>query len=97
MDKETGEIDDGTRRCTLRYPAGAATGYTQAMKQDNPPTHDQKMEARRQDRMAREADDLSEARAELDAGLYVDAGDIDAWIDSIGTHHELPPPPTRRR
>ena len=35
--------------------------------------------------------------AELDAGLYVDAAEVDAWIDSIGTEHELPLPRTRRR
>ncbi len=30
---------------------------------------------------------VAEARAELDAGLYVDAAEVDAWIDSIGTDH----------
>ncbi|MGH7041002.1 MAG: hypothetical protein ACREFY_02575 [Acetobacteraceae bacterium] len=54
-------------------------------------------EAERNRRFAREAEMIAEARAELDAGLYVDAAEIDAWIDSIGTDHELPPPPTRRR
>jgi predicted transcriptional regulator len=54
-------------------------------------------EAERRARLAWEAEGLAEARAELDAGLYVDADEIDAWIDSIGTDHELPPPPTRRR
>jgi predicted transcriptional regulator len=39
---------------------------------------------------------IAEARAELDAGLYVDAAEVDAWIDSIGTEHELPLPRTRR-
>jgi predicted transcriptional regulator len=48
-------------------------------------------------RFAREAEMMAEARAELDAGLYVDADEIDAWIDSIGTDHEQPPPLTRRR
>jgi hypothetical protein len=54
-------------------------------------------EAERQDRLAWEAEGIAEARAELDAGLYVDADEIDAWIDSMGTDHELPPPPTRHR
>jgi predicted transcriptional regulator len=40
---------------------------------------------------------IAEARAQLDAGLYVDAAEVDAWIDSLDTDHELPPPPTRRR
>jgi predicted transcriptional regulator len=49
-----------------------------------------------QRRPVQEAEMIAEARAELDAGLYVDADEVDAWIDSIGTDHELPPPPTRR-
>ena len=44
-----------------------------------------------------EADRIAEARAELKAGLYVDAAEVNAWIDSIGTAHELPPPATRKR
>ncbi len=54
-------------------------------------------EAERQARISWEAEGIAEAEASLAAGLYVDADDIDAWIDSIGTDHELPPPPTRRR
>jgi predicted transcriptional regulator len=50
-----------------------------------------------QRRLAWEAERLAEARAELDAGLYVDAAEVAAWIDSIGTDHELPPPASRRR
>jgi predicted transcriptional regulator len=40
---------------------------------------------------------IAEADAEIDAGLYVDAADIDTWINNIGTDHELPLPPTRHR
>ena len=40
---------------------------------------------------------IAEARAELDAGLFVDAAEVDAWIDSIGTDRELPTPPARHR
>jgi len=40
---------------------------------------------------------IAEADGEIEAGLYVDSDEVDAWIDSIGTDHELPPPPTRRR
>lgn len=64
---------------------------------DNAPVGSPETEAERHRRIAWEADRISEARAELDAGLFVDAAEIDAWIDSIGTDHELPPPPTRRR
>jgi predicted transcriptional regulator len=49
------------------------------------------------DRLAWEAQGIAEARAELEAGLYVDADDIDVWIDSLGTESEMPPPSTRRR
>lgn len=55
------------------------------------------IEAERQARIAWEAERIAEADAELDAGLYVDAGDMSAWIESIGTEQELPPPRTRRR
>jgi predicted transcriptional regulator len=61
---------------------------------DAPPSE---TEAERQARLAREAEGIAAAEASLAAGLYVDADDIDAWIDSIGTDHELPPPLTRRR
>jgi predicted transcriptional regulator len=54
-------------------------------------------EAEKQRRLACEARMIAEARAQLDAGLYVDAADVDSWIDSLDTDNELPPPPTRRR
>ena len=54
-------------------------------------------EVERQRRLTWEAAGIAEARAQLDAGFYVDAAEVDAWIDSIGTDHELPPPPARRR
>jgi predicted transcriptional regulator len=54
-------------------------------------------EVERQRRIAWEAAGIAEAEASLAAGFYVDADEIDAWIDSIGTDHQLPPPPTRRR
>jgi predicted transcriptional regulator len=54
------------------------------------------IESERQRRLAWEAAGIAEADAEFAAGLYVDADEIDAWIDSVGTDHELPPPGTRR-
>ena len=51
----------------------------------------------RRARIAWEAERVAQAREELDAGLYVDADEVDAWIDSIGTEHERAPPATRRR
>jgi predicted transcriptional regulator len=43
-------------------------------------------------RFAWEAARIAEADASLAAGLFVDAAEVDAWIDSIGTDHELPVP-----
>jgi predicted transcriptional regulator len=54
-------------------------------------------EAEKQRRLACEARMIAEARAQLDAGLYFDATDVDAWIDTLGTDNEPPPPPTRHR
>jgi len=61
-----------------------------------PATHRESAEEERR-RLAWEAEMIAEADAEIEASLYVDADDIDAWIHSIGTDHELPPPPTRHR
>jgi predicted transcriptional regulator len=54
-------------------------------------------DAARRRRIAWEAEMIAEARAEFAAGLYVDGADVEAWLDSIGTDHELPLPPTRHR
>jgi predicted transcriptional regulator len=67
------------------------------MKSDIIDTRRSETEAEHPGRIAREAALLAEAQAELDEGLYVDSAEVGAWIDSIGTDHELQPPPTRRR
>jgi hypothetical protein len=54
-------------------------------------------DAEKQRRLAYEARMIADARAQLDAGFYVDPADVDAWIDSLDTDNELPAPPTRRR
>jgi predicted transcriptional regulator len=64
---------------------------------EDTPGRPHETEAERQRRLAWEADRIAEADAEIEAGLYVDSAEIKAWIDSIGTDHELPPPPTRHR
>ncbi len=43
-------------------------------------------------RLAWEVARLAEAYADIAAGRLVDSADVDAWIDSIGTEHELPVP-----
>ncbi len=53
-------------------------------------------EAEWQRRLAWERERIAEADADIAAALIIDAAEIDAWIDSIGTDHELPPPQARR-
>ena len=53
-------------------------------------------EAGRHRRLAWEAEMVAEARAELDAGLCATSAEVKAWIDSIGTDHQLPVPHPRR-
>jgi len=76
------------------YIAGMDTG---PRPDDRPDILSPETEAERRDRLTWEAEGIAKAEASLAAGLYVDADEIDAWIDSIGTDREPPPPPTRRR
>jgi predicted transcriptional regulator len=71
--------------------------YVDLVTQSVPIADPVETEAELQARVAWEAERIAEARAELDAGLYVDADEVAAWINSLGTDDELPPPPTRRR
>jgi predicted transcriptional regulator len=63
---------------------------TTNLKTDNPPHPE--TEAARQRRLAWEAKMIAEADADIAAGRLVDEAEVDAWIDSIGTDHELPVP-----
>ena len=63
-------------------------------KPDAPETSE--TEAERQRRLAWERERIAEAEASIAAGLIIDAAEVDAWLDSIGTDHELPPPQPRR-
>jgi len=49
-------------------------------------------EADRQCRIAWEAERIAEARADIAAGRVVSSARVKAWIDSIGTAHELTVP-----
>jgi predicted transcriptional regulator len=53
-------------------------------------------DADRKRRIAWEAARIAEADASVAAGRLIDAAEIDAWIDSIGSNHELPPPRSGR-
>ncbi len=46
---------------------------------------------------AAEAKWLARARASALAGHVVSEAAVDAWIDSLGTDHELPPPRSARK
>jgi predicted transcriptional regulator len=50
----------------------------------------------RQRRIAREAELIAQARASAAAARTVSEEQVDAWIDSLGTGHELPPPSSGR-
>ena len=39
-------------------------------------------------RIAREGIEIAEARAELEAGLYVGSSEVNKWIDSVGSGHD---------
>ncbi len=49
-------------------------------------------EAERRDRLAWEAEGIAVARADVAAGRVVEAAEVDAWIDSFDSEHELPIP-----
>jgi|SRR5580658_9330516 hypothetical protein len=49
-------------------------------------------DAARRHQIAWEAEMIAEADADIAAGRVVDSAKVNAWIDSIGTDHELPVP-----
>ena len=55
---------------------------------DTPP----ETEAEKQRRLAWETEMIAEADGDIAAGRLVDWADVEAWIDSLGTDHELPVP-----
>ena len=48
------------------------------------------------ERIAREAVMITEARASVAAGRVVSLEAVTAWVDSLGTDHELPVPQSGR-
>jgi predicted transcriptional regulator len=49
----------------------------------------------RRERVAHEHRQIDEALASVAAGETVSEADFDAWVDGLGTDHELPPPRPR--
>jgi predicted transcriptional regulator len=70
--------------------------YVQPMTQPAPVADHVETEAERQRRIAWEAARIAEARASAAAGRVVSSEEVDAWIDSLDTEHELPPPRSGR-
>jgi predicted transcriptional regulator len=52
--------------------------------------------AAKEQRVAREAEMIAEARASVAAGRVVSLEAVSAWIDSLNTDHELPLPQSGR-
>lgn len=59
---------------------------------DHAPGNPSETAEQRQRRTAWEAAGIAKARASVAAGRVVDEAEVDAWIDSIDTDHELPVP-----
>lgn len=59
-----------------------------------PPTPDPVLEGdtSRAERLVRERQQIEEARASVAAGRVVSEQAFNAWVDSLGTEHELPVP-----
>jgi hypothetical protein len=70
---------------TLDFAAGA----------DFPAPRKETAKAKEQ-RLAREAEMIAEARASVAAGRTVSLEAVSAWIESLGTDHELPLPQSGR-
>jgi len=65
---------------------------TTPLPDDRTPIDLPKTASHRARRIAREAEGIAKARASVAAGRVVDEAEVDAWIDSIGSDHELPTP-----
>ena len=63
-----------------------------AMDTTRPRTDTPRSKGDRKQQIAREAAMIAEGDADIAARRTVDDAKVDAWIDSIGTGHELPPP-----
>jgi hypothetical protein len=74
-------------------PGMPSLGFTTGA--DYPTPRDKTAEAKAQ-RIAREAEMIAEARASVAAGRVVSLEAVSAWIDSLGTDHELPLPQSGR-
>jgi predicted transcriptional regulator len=66
------------------------------MTRNAPQIETHETESERQRRIAWEADGIAKARASIAAGRLIPSEEIDAWIDSLGSDHELPPPRSGR-
>jgi len=65
------------------------TGHIDAIAAPSPMRDDAAAESRR---LAMEAEAIDRALESVAAGRFVTEAQFDAWVDSLGTDHELPPP-----
>jgi predicted transcriptional regulator len=65
---------------------------TAGMSSSTANARDDESDEERTRRIAREAEGLARAIASADAGQLISSEAVDAWIDSLGTDHELPLP-----
>jgi len=63
---------------------------------DNAPAGRFETETAKRRRLACEAEMIAAARASAAAGRVVSSEEVDAWIDSLDTDHELPAPRSGR-
>lgn len=63
---------------------------------DTADTSGSETEVERRQRLAWETEMIAEARASVAAGRVVSSEEVDAWIDSLDTDHERPPPRSGR-
>ena len=63
---------------------------------DDAPSQRLDSEEKRRHKLAWEAEMIAEADADVAAGRLIDEAAIDAWLDSVGTDHELQLPRSGR-
>ncbi len=83
---------DGLVCCRQHRPDTVETEVAEGVKALLPASRFPAVTAPSQRRRDDEAEMIAAARAEAAAGKVVYAGEVDAWIASLGTDHELPPP-----
>jgi predicted transcriptional regulator len=69
--------------------------YSRPTKDTNTPVAQAETADERQHRVACEAQRIEASDASIDAGRLISLSAVSAWIDSVDTRNELPPPRAR--